>query len=98
MNRISAILGKTVSLLKGIGAFGADAREDKPRTGDTAYQYERHEEPGKESQPEQQADDERSNAFGDVADESARAALGNRAARLVEENRGMIQKTVQLLV
>jgi 3-deoxy-D-manno-octulosonic-acid transferase len=30
-------------------------------------------------------------------DESARAALGERAARLVEENRGMIQKTVQLL-
>lgn len=32
-----------------------------------------------------------------LADEPARAALGARAAQLVEENRGMIQKTVQLL-
>ncbi len=32
-----------------------------------------------------------------LADEPARAALGARAAQLVEENRGMIQKTVRLL-
>lgn len=32
-----------------------------------------------------------------LADESARSALGTRAAQVVEENRGMIQKTVQLL-
>ena len=32
-----------------------------------------------------------------LADEPARAALGARAAQLVEENRGMIQKTVGLL-
>jgi len=32
-----------------------------------------------------------------VADESARTALGERAAKLVEKNQGMIQKTVQLL-
>jgi 3-deoxy-D-manno-octulosonic-acid transferase len=32
-----------------------------------------------------------------LADEPARAALGIRAAQVVEENRGMIQKTVQLL-
>ncbi len=33
-----------------------------------------------------------------VIDESARVALGHRAAQLVRENQGMIQKTVQLLV
>lgn len=32
-----------------------------------------------------------------LADEAARAALGRRAAKVVEENRGMIQKTVRLL-
>ena len=32
-----------------------------------------------------------------LADEPARFALGERAAQVVEENRGMIQKTVQLL-
>ena len=32
-----------------------------------------------------------------LADESARSALGARAAQVVEENQGMIQKTVQLL-
>jgi len=32
-----------------------------------------------------------------LADESARSAFGARAAQVVEENRGMIQKTVQLL-
>ena len=32
-----------------------------------------------------------------VADQSARVALGERAAKLVEENRGTIQKTVRLL-
>ncbi len=32
-----------------------------------------------------------------LADEPTRAALGERAAQVVDENRGMIQKTVQLL-
>ena len=32
-----------------------------------------------------------------IGDDSARRALGERAARVVEENRGMIQKTVHLL-
>jgi 3-deoxy-D-manno-octulosonic-acid transferase len=32
-----------------------------------------------------------------LADESARAALGERAARVVADNRGVIQKTLRLL-